>query len=104
MEKIVDRCPMRVMEWSNRRCRCSVFDPLPASAFGKPRSTTDDAAVAIKMIFVVVDFLHFFFFINRTRGLKALPELFHLDIQVTYVRFSLFEQVSVSGFVWFLFN
>ena len=25
----------------------SVFDPLPASAFDKPRSTTDDAAVAL---------------------------------------------------------
>ena len=30
----------------------SVFDPLPASAFDKPRSATDDAAVALPKIFI----------------------------------------------------
>ena len=39
----------------------SVFDPLPTSAFGKPRSTTDDAAVAIATISSSSSFFHFFF-------------------------------------------
>ena len=30
----------------------SVFDPLPASAFDKPRSAADDAAVALPFLFV----------------------------------------------------
>ena len=29
----------------------SVFDPLPASAFDKPRSAADDAAVALPFLF-----------------------------------------------------
>ena len=79
LEKIAYCCPMRVVEWSNRGFVIpgSVFDPQPASAFDKPRSATNDAAVALPKIFF--DFLHFFLIkklipaYHRTRGQKALP-------------------------------
>ena len=58
----------------------SVFDPLPASTFDKPRSAADDAAVALPKITIII-ILHFFFLIKKihahahrsTRGQKALP-------------------------------
>ena len=40
----------------------SVFDPLPASAFDKPRSATDDAAALYRWFFC---FLHFLFLIRK---------------------------------------
>ena len=47
----------------------SVFDPLLPSAFGKPWSATDDAAVATDDLF-----LHFFFLIRiRCKWLMNAP-------------------------------
>ena len=65
LEKIVDCGPMRVMEYvaTGFAIPGSVFHPLPASAFDKPRNATDDAAVALTQflyIYILYSFFSFF--------------------------------------------
>ena len=66
LEKIVDCSPMRVMEYvaTGFAIPGSVFHPLPASAFDKPRNATDDAAVALTQVYIYIYFLYSFLFLN----------------------------------------
>ena len=64
LEKIVDCSPMRVMEYvaTGFAIPGSVFHPLPASAFDKPRNATDDAAVALtQVLYIYIFYIAFFF-------------------------------------------
>ena len=81
----------------------SVFDLLPVSAFDKPWSATDDAAVALPIFFKHF-FRRYMSMLITVHVVRSHCHKYFSLIHKWHIQFLYFVQVSVSGLVQFLFN